>query len=80
MDEKFTIIVEGNKSNDPITPQHDLELNGLTWPGENPPDIVVMPGGLMLALIGLYSETKEQYQYRIADVAHLIGGRLESKP
>jgi hypothetical protein len=78
MDEKFTLIVEGKMSHDitAIAP-HDLELNGLTWHNDSPPDIVVMHD-LILVKVGKYTSHENRYQYRIADVAHLIGGRLEA--
>jgi hypothetical protein len=78
MEEKFTLIVEGTMSQGTF-PIHDLELNGLVWRKDSPPDIVVMPGGLMLVKVGKYTSTGERWRYKIADIAHLVGGRLGYK-
>lgn len=77
-DKKFTLIVEGNSADVGHVAPHKLELNGLIWNGESPPDIVIMPAGaIMLVKVGRYAAPGDQYCYRIATVAKLIGGQLE---
>jgi hypothetical protein len=76
--EKFDLVVENKMSGTTIM-NHKLELNSLTWPNDSPPDVVIMPGGLILVRVGKYLSEGERYSYRVADVAHLVGGRLEQK-
>ena len=74
---QFTLIVEGKTTDITKPTPIDLEMNNLRWDGNSPPDIVVMPGGLMLVKVGRYISEGNRYAYRMADVAYLSNGRLE---
>jgi hypothetical protein len=71
----FDLVVEG-KADDPLSVAPSaLTLTRLACP---PPDVVVMPGGLMLIKVGRYLSAGNRYRYRVASVARLINGRLEN--
>jgi hypothetical protein len=77
----FTLIVEDPSAKPSDKLQHKLELINLRWL-DSPPDVVVMPGGLMLNKIGIHPNSiadRLKYLYKIADVAYLVDGRLEPK-
>jgi hypothetical protein len=72
----FDLVVEG-RSIEPYNTvtQPELHLVNLTWE-DDPPDIVIMPGGLMLIKTGKYLTRDNKYSYRVATVAKLVAGRL----
>lgn len=72
-EKRFDLIVERSAQ---IT--NPLELKNLYWDGESPPDIVIMPGGTMLVKVGRYASPGERWCYRIATVANMVGGKLET--
>ena len=73
---KFDLIVEG-KSDDVLTvAPNQLELIGLEWNGESPPDVVLF-GNVTLIKIGKYASSGERYCYRIASVA-MYDGKLKA--
>jgi hypothetical protein len=77
----FTLIVEDPSAKPSDKLQHKLELVNLRWV-DSPPDVVVMPGGLMLTKIGIHHNSTNKgvkYKYKIADVSYLVEGKLEPK-
>jgi hypothetical protein len=76
----FDLIVEGKNEDDPygITPPF-LHLTNLRWDGDSPPDAVRMEGGTLLIKIGRYLAPGDQYRYRVATCAQLVGGQLEAE-
>lgn len=55
-----------------------MKLTRLIWDGDSPPDIVVLPTGLLLCKVGRYAAPGDQYRYRVAVVSHLVGGQLQA--
>ena len=73
---KFDLIVEGDSSIDPtIVAEHKLELKGLVWNGDSPPDIVMLEN-IALVKVGKYLSPGDKYCYRIAVLAKLVNGNL----
>ena len=83
MTKKFDLIVEGKSEDITKVAPHALELNGLDWNEDVPPDVVIlntitMEGGkpIILLRMGRYLTTGDKYGYRIATVAKLVNGQL----
>ena len=53
-----------------------MKLTMLVWNDQSPPDIVVLPSGLLLVKVGRYGAAPgDQYRYRAATVAHYLPTR-----
>jgi hypothetical protein len=73
----FDLIVEGKPTSDFLTiPPPELELNKLEWPGNEPPDTIILSGGLALIRVGRYASPGERWRYRVATKAKLVNGQL----
>ena len=54
-----------------------MKLTMLVWNDQSPPDIVVLPSGLLLVKVGRYGAAPgDQYRYRVATVAHWTSHQL----
>jgi len=82
MTKKFDLIVEGKSEDITKVAPHLLELNGLVWNEEFPPDVVILEtvtsgnNPIVLTKLGRYLTAGDQYGYRVATVAKLVNGQL----
>jgi hypothetical protein len=83
MTKKFDLIVEGKSEDITKVAPHLLELNGLVWNEESPPDVIMLGmittegnNPIILTKVGRYLTSGDQYGYRVATVAKLVNGQL----